>query len=198
MQQALADFRIESDRVIFLTFADGRSCRVSPGDLGRFLNQDDVRRVRRALRLRRQFMRRVLPPTAIILLVVGIIGFGRYDIDRISHSWLAPAPAAERQPSMQAPVSTLPPSGVRSTSSSSAPTATSPAKAGTPATPQATSGKQVVPAAKGPQSQPTKGTHPTPSNSAPVTSPVNVVVPVLAPVAAPVRGTVHQLSKLLP
>jgi hypothetical protein len=97
MSQALADFRIESDYVVRLTFSNGRSYRVNPRDLGHFLGQDDLNRVHRALHVRRQFIRRILPPTALVLVVVGIIGFGRYDMSHISRSWLVPAPASSQQ-----------------------------------------------------------------------------------------------------
>jgi hypothetical protein len=126
MQQALADFRIESDRVVYLAFADGRSYRVSPGDLDRFLKEEDLHRVRRALRVRRQFMRRILPPTALILVVAGIIGVGRYDMYQVSQTWLAPAPAAQ-QHQIQKAVAPVPtsPAPVSKPASSGVPTQTS-------------------------------------------------------------------------
>jgi hypothetical protein len=189
MHQALADFRIESDRVIFLKFADGRSCRVNPGDLGRFLHQDDVRRVRQALRLRRQFMRRILPPTALILLAAGIIGFGRYDIDQVSHGWLAPPPAAEQQTSKPVPASTVPLPAAQSTSPSSAPAATPAKNADNPTTSHSAPGRQLpAPAGQGLQSQTPKGANQTHANPASA----------LTPVMVPVQGAVHRLSKLLP
>jgi hypothetical protein len=83
MQEALADFRIESDAVIWLSFVNGATYRVNPDDLEHYLERDDLLRIRRAISLRNQFMRRVLPPTIMVLLAVGIIGLGGHDMQRV-------------------------------------------------------------------------------------------------------------------
>lgn len=78
------DFRIENDRVVLLSFTDGRSCRVDPNDLHRHLNEPDLARVQEALQVRRQFIKRILPPTAMTVLVICVIGLGGYDAYRMS------------------------------------------------------------------------------------------------------------------
>ena len=196
MQQALADFRIESDRVVFLAFTDGRSYRVSPNDLERFLGQDDLQRVRRALRLRQQFLRRILPPTAVILVVVGIIGFGRYDMDRVSHGWPAPqSPASQQQVSTTNPA----PASTPASPSTAAGTPTSQAN------PPTARGNQKSAAASSNQRSGLSSQHAvskldseSSANPAPAASPDGGVQRVLAPVTTPVGGAVKRLSKLLP
>lgn len=186
MQPALADFRIESDRVIFLAFADGRRYRVSPGELDRFLQRDDLRRVRRALRLRQQFIQRVLPPTVVVVLLVGIFGLGRYDVYRVAHGWLAAPPTAFRAPehTVTPATPTAPAAG-----SNTAVTATTSAQQSTESSQRAT-----APATSSLQRSARGAATPLP----PATIPAKTVPPLLAPVTTPLNHAVGQLSKLLP
>lgn len=84
MDQGLHDFRIENDSVVLLSFADGTRQRVAPKDLDCYLTADEVNKVQAAMRLRKQFMRRVLPPTAMIILLGSIAGLGVYDVTRLA------------------------------------------------------------------------------------------------------------------
>lgn len=77
MQQALSDFRVENESVIFLAFSDGSKYRVSPSDLTKYLQPKDIQRVQEALALRKQFMKRVLPPTAMMVLFVSAVMFAQ-------------------------------------------------------------------------------------------------------------------------
>ena len=86
MQDGLADFRIEHDKVIFLLFKDGRSLRINPSDLSKYLDGDDLTRVEHAIKVRGQFIKRILPPTVMSFMVAGIITLGVIDIRNISHT----------------------------------------------------------------------------------------------------------------
>ena len=75
MVRALNDFRVEDDHVVLLSFTDGGSYRVNPADLSKHLSRHDQERVMQAIKMRKQFITRVLPPTAIVLFI-SLISFG--------------------------------------------------------------------------------------------------------------------------
>ena len=102
MGSSLADFRIENDRIVVLSFKDGSLRRVRVDHLDEFLGIDDVVKVREALQLRQKFIRRVLPPTAIFVLVAAVVGMGGYDYHRYSQE--KSAHGAEQQQTRVSPV----------------------------------------------------------------------------------------------
>lgn len=70
----LANYSIETDHLVWLAFKDGNSLRVPVGQLPEYLTPRDLQRVRRAMKLRRDFFRHNMPPALLVLLVIGVIG----------------------------------------------------------------------------------------------------------------------------
>jgi hypothetical protein len=207
MHEALADFRIENDSVVLLSFTDGSSYRVDPKDLDRYVSQRDVAAIRRALRLRQQFITRVLPPTLMLLLAAAIIGVGSHDMQRVQ-AMLHPStgqtigakaahtvPAATTSKSSHslpatAPVATTPSASNNPTGAGTV-VAASPGKA-------ASNGNPVSSATSTPQST----TQPVSQVTKPLTNTVQMVVAPIAktvqPVIAPVTGAAGGLLKAVP
>ncbi len=79
----LTDFRIENDNVIMLSFSNGSKYRVNEPDLAQFLSLQDLAKVKKAMAKRHTFMKRVLPPTAVILLASGIMTAGAGDVQHL-------------------------------------------------------------------------------------------------------------------
>ncbi len=74
--QRLADFSIETENTVLLQFAGGGQQRVAVGQLEHYLPSDDLRRVYKALRLRKQFLSRHMPRLgALVLLAGGVMAF---------------------------------------------------------------------------------------------------------------------------
>ena len=69
----LENYRIETDRTVLLSFRDGRKVRVRADRLPRYLHPKDVAVVRRALRLRRDFLRFHMPKAALVFLAAGLL-----------------------------------------------------------------------------------------------------------------------------
>jgi hypothetical protein len=69
----LANYSIETDHLIWLSFKDGHSVRVPVGLLPNYLSPRDLQKVRRAIKLRRDFFRHNMPPTLLILFAVGLL-----------------------------------------------------------------------------------------------------------------------------
>jgi hypothetical protein len=213
MQQTLTDFRIESDRVVCLTFGNGCSYRVDAKDLDRFLSSQDLRRVRRALRLRQQFMQRVLPPTILVILLAAIIGLGRYDVYQAARSWLAPLPFRTTMPaSKTVPVTagqssssqkshlTVVPAAATAASSS----ATAATSGGTPTSAARTVTHPATPSGTGTTTVNTPVTRSAPAlvqtltQPAPISQTTQALSPILGPVTTPLTHAVQQLPNLLP
>jgi hypothetical protein len=69
----LANYSIETDRTVLLSFADGRRLRIPIGQLPHYLAPPDLERVRASLRLRRDFIRDHMPKALLALMGVGLI-----------------------------------------------------------------------------------------------------------------------------
>jgi hypothetical protein len=69
----LENYSIETDQSVLLSFRDGRKVRVRPDRLSRYLGTKDLVKVRRAMRLRRDFLRLHMPKTAVVLLAAGLM-----------------------------------------------------------------------------------------------------------------------------
>ncbi|HVQ44488.1 MAG TPA: hypothetical protein VMT30_05985 [Candidatus Saccharimonadia bacterium] len=97
----LANYSIETDQLIWLAFKDGQSVRVPIGQLPRYLTPRDLQRIRRAMKLRRDFFRHHMPPALIALLVLGLalaVFAGQQTVAFIwnrTHAAPAPAPTTE-------------------------------------------------------------------------------------------------------
>ena len=68
----LANYSIETDQSVWLSFKDGRSLRVGFVQLPKYLAPRDLVRVRRAMKLRRDFLRHNMPRTLAGVLAIGI------------------------------------------------------------------------------------------------------------------------------
>ncbi len=84
MALALNDFSIESENTIVLSFHDGTRRRVRLDDLNQYLSHDDVVRIKRSLAIRKNFIKKVLPPGAMVLLLGATVALGWYDIQRLA------------------------------------------------------------------------------------------------------------------
>lgn len=69
----LANYSIETDRLIFLAFQDGSSLRVPVSQLPRYLTARDLQKVRRAIKLRRDFFRQHMPRALVVVAVLGAL-----------------------------------------------------------------------------------------------------------------------------
>lgn len=67
----LANYSIETDQVVLLSFKDGRSLRVPLNHLSRYLKPGDLAKVKKALNLRRHFLRIHMPRFFVILATIG-------------------------------------------------------------------------------------------------------------------------------
>ena len=139
MHKALADFRIEHEKVIFLQFTDGNSCRVNPGDLAKHLTGDDLYRVQQALKIRGDFVKRILPPTVMSIMVAGVIALGVINVKNLSHTFTQNKPEKASKAASQTQVQASSPAASNSAAQpvEAAPVSQTPAAA-QPATPAAT------------------------------------------------------------
>jgi hypothetical protein len=69
----LANYSIETDQLVWLAFKDGHSLRVPFGLLPRYLTPRDLQKVRRAMKLRRDFFRHNMPTALLAFLAVGLV-----------------------------------------------------------------------------------------------------------------------------
>jgi cytoskeletal protein RodZ len=67
----LANYSIETDHIVLLAFRDGRRLRVPVGQLAHHLSPPDLEKVRAALKLRRDFIRRHMPKVVLALAAAG-------------------------------------------------------------------------------------------------------------------------------
>ena len=93
----LANYSIETDQSVWLSFKDGRSLRVGFVQLPKYLAPRDLVRVRRAMKLRRDFLRHNMPRTLIGVLAIGIAALvvtGGHAVAQMmqSHHLVAPEP----------------------------------------------------------------------------------------------------------
>jgi cytoskeletal protein RodZ len=203
MRPALADFRIESEAVVRLAFTNGKVYRVNPSDLERYLGREDLQAIRRALALRKQFMRRVLPTSMMVFLVASAIGLASHDVYQVQamlHSRLHPASAVKSVRTVPASTSTKSSSATSGSSNRPASPAAGPATASTATS---TKASPVVPAAStsaAAKSAPAaSSSHSAPVTTTPVTTPVTTVVKPVVQVLKPVTQTAQTvLGKLLP
>jgi hypothetical protein len=68
----LANYSIETDQSVWLSFKDGHTLRVGVGQLPRYLTPHDLQKVRRTMKLRRDFIKHHMPKTMAIALVLGL------------------------------------------------------------------------------------------------------------------------------
>lgn len=69
----LANYSIETDHTVLLLYKDGKSLRVPFSQLAHYLKPTDLERVRSAIKLRRDFIRRHMPKAVIALAVGGLL-----------------------------------------------------------------------------------------------------------------------------
>jgi len=70
----LANYSIETDHTVLLAFKDGRRMRVPIGQLNHHLAPPDLEKVRAAIKLRRDFIRRHMPKVALLVAATGLVG----------------------------------------------------------------------------------------------------------------------------
>ncbi|HUC20315.1 MAG TPA: hypothetical protein VMR98_02355 [Candidatus Polarisedimenticolaceae bacterium] len=101
MSHQLHDFRIESDNLILLSFTNGTSARVSRSNLADYLSKPDLAQINKAMSERHKFIKRVLPPTAAVLLAAGVLVFGAQDVRQLTNR-LQPAQLPAQQSLVEA------------------------------------------------------------------------------------------------
>lgn len=69
----LENYSIETDHTVLLAFRDGRRLRVPVDRLPGYLKPRDLAKVRAALKLRRDFIRKHMPKTALVLAAGGLV-----------------------------------------------------------------------------------------------------------------------------
>ncbi len=69
----LANYSIETDHIVLLSFKDGRSIRVQMAQLHRHLAPGDLAKIRSAIKLRRDFIRLHMPKAALVLVAGGLL-----------------------------------------------------------------------------------------------------------------------------
>src|SRR5471030_2034291 len=69
----LVNYSIETDQLIWLAFKDGRNFRVPIRQLSSHLAPHDLQKVRRAMKLRRDFFRYNMPKAFIFILAASIL-----------------------------------------------------------------------------------------------------------------------------
>jgi hypothetical protein len=130
MNPALANYSIESDSTILLSYIDGTRRRVTIDELPQHVRKRDLAKIRRAQNLRYQFINKVLPPGAMTLLLIGIILLGSYDA---RHAHLAlPHRASATQVTAPSQSSAQPAQKSLSAGASTAQPANTPASQGPP------------------------------------------------------------------
>jgi cytoskeletal protein RodZ len=185
MTRTLSDFRIENEKVVLLSFVDGHRCRVNPADLHRYLSEPDLLKVEEALQLRKHFMKRILPPTVMALLVSAVIGVGGYDVYRMSNMVTHKDTSPEQQSLSTQPRSASAPPAQASTSTA-AEQATAPAPAAArPSSVAATSIQSQAPSSSAVS-----------SSSQPATSVAVPVGPTLTSIPAPLTSVTDTLKKV--
>jgi hypothetical protein len=84
MANSLSDFSIESENIVILSFFDGSCRRVKHSDLPKHLNNEDLVKVENAIRMRKNFIEKVLPPGAAIILIAATAILSVYDFQRFA------------------------------------------------------------------------------------------------------------------
>lgn len=161
MNRALNTFSIETDTVIKLSFGDGTVQRAHPDDLANLLQAEDLKKVQKALQLRKNYIKHVLPPWLMLGMLLALGGVGTFQQvksaiveQKTSPAATVPTPVADEPardsirrvlPSVSsqaelfdAPV--VPPAASQSTPAPLAPAATTPAIA-EPEAPEPTADK---------------------------------------------------------
>jgi hypothetical protein len=69
----LANYSIETDHTVLLAFKDGRHLRVPISQLAHYLMPPDLAKVRAAIKLRKEFIRRHMPKVALVFVAGGLI-----------------------------------------------------------------------------------------------------------------------------
>ncbi|MDB5178525.1 MAG: hypothetical protein JWN01_468 [Patescibacteria group bacterium] len=95
----LANYSIETDQTVLLSFTDGRRLRVPMDQLRRYLAPHDLQKITSAIKLRQEFLRRHMPRAVIILIVGGVMALLFAGGRAVAHLWrppwsVAPAPAS--------------------------------------------------------------------------------------------------------
>lgn len=109
MAQALAKYSIETDNMILLIFTDGSSQRLPYSGIENILTGGDLRRVKRAIMLRRRFLSRHMPRLFAISLAIAIAVFGIADGKKMM-SMMSPHrhPTGQTTPAPVVPASAIP------------------------------------------------------------------------------------------
>ncbi len=96
----LTNYSIETDQLVWLSFKSGQNLRVTVGQLPHYLSPHDLKRVRRAIKLRRDFFRNHMPKTLIILLALGLTALAVTTGQVLAAMWHAqqgPEPAGQTE-----------------------------------------------------------------------------------------------------
>ncbi len=96
----LANYSIETDRLVWLAFKDGRNFRVPVNHLAKYLSPRDLQRVRRAIKMRHDFLRHHMPGTLLVLLGLGlaVLALAAGGGQVVAHIFHQPTPAAPPPP----------------------------------------------------------------------------------------------------
>ena len=94
----LANYSIETDHLVWLSFKDGRSFRVPVGQLPRYLTPRDLIKVRRAMNLRHDFFRQHMPRTLVAFATVGVLAIVAGSGQVLAGLWHQPKPVAPDNP----------------------------------------------------------------------------------------------------
>lgn len=89
----LANYSIETDQTVLLSFADGRRVRVPLGQLAQHLEPADLIKVQRALELRRSFIKRHMPRTLLAFTTSGLMALFTLTTNQTT-AWIQPHPEA--------------------------------------------------------------------------------------------------------
>ena len=96
----LANYSIETDQVVLLSFKDGRSLRVPFKHLAHYLRGGDLDKVKKSINLRRSFLRIHMPRLFVVLAAVGglvaLLSLGGKTIAGLFERHPAPQPAPTR------------------------------------------------------------------------------------------------------
>ncbi len=85
----LANYSIETDQTVLLLFKDGRNLRVPVGQLASHLIDTDLERIRRAVRLRRDFLGRYMPKALLAVMLIALVSLlvtGGRVVAQLQHS----------------------------------------------------------------------------------------------------------------
>ena len=90
----LVNYSIETDYSVWLSFKDGHSLRVAFGQLPKYLDPRDLKKVRRAMKLRQDFLHHNMPKTLVLAITLGLAGLMLTGGQALAHLWWPTQPVA--------------------------------------------------------------------------------------------------------